>query len=105
GRLRTDAHRCHRTASQDLVHEDVVNEGDPGPARFLWEMECPIAERLRAALHVPDDGRVCRPTGLELPAACHAFQRVDVLVHEAAHANAQALDLLGNGEVHRLPPY
>jgi hypothetical protein len=61
-------------------------------------MEGPVAERLRAPLHVTDDGRVYRPSGLELPPACDVFQRVDVLVHEASHAVAQALDLLRHGE-------
>src|SRR5262249_25494414 len=67
-------------------------------------MEGPVAQRFRPTLHLTDGGWVCRPTGVELPPARHLFQRVDVLVHEAADAVAQALDLLGNGEIHERSP-
>src|SRR5262249_42233835 len=102
-RLGADAHRREGAASEDLVDEDVVHEGDARAPRLRREMERPVAERFRALLHLTNGGGICRPRRVELPAARRTLQRVDVLVHEATHAVAQALDLLGNREIHRGP--
>src|SRR4029450_4661548 len=100
-RLRADADGPERAPAEDFVHQYVVHERNAGAARLARKVKGPVAERLRACLDHLDAPRIGGAVALHAPAAA-PLERVDMLVHQAAHAVAERHDLRGDREVHRL---